>query len=295
MFEIIANNFLEYKRPFSAIQLLTYAKDIITELIILTLQKSIEMSDVIEIDGKTIKNVSSHDVSTLFQKIYADENVDTMAVAQLECWYLSLIKERISPKCILKILKENPSEYVALISKVFKNDREIQENLPKEYNEENDSIVSFLREILDLFKDIPGCDSEIKSQEVFDKWVADVKKVAEELGCKKATELCIGKLLSYSPVGEDGIFPHEIIRNYFEKNFIKTEVDEFVIGKYNQRGVHTSTGGINEKKISDDYYENANKLRISYPNTSQILKRMGKSYERESLFERNLELRDFFG
>jgi len=79
----------------------------------------------------------------------------------------------------------------------------------------------------------------------------------DESGYKAATEFCVGKLLSYSPVGEDGIFPHEIIRNYFEKSFVKDEIDEFVVGKYNQRGVHALSGGMNEKKISDDYYEDA--------------------------------------
>ena len=96
----------------------------------------------------------------------------------------------------------------------------------------------------------------------------NAKKAAEDAGYKKAIELCIGKLLSYSPVGEDGIFPHEIVRNYFEKIFIKTEIDEFIIGKYNQRGAHVLSGGINEKKIGDKYNEDAKKLRISDPNTS---------------------------
>ena len=241
------------------------------------------------------KHIASHDVHTLFKKIYSDENVDPITVAKLEYCYLPMIKDHIEPKCMIKILAENPMEYVALISKVYKSDREIKDNLPKEYHDENKSIIDISRDLLHLFKDIPGCNSKIKSQEVFDTWIANVKKIAEEAGYREATEFCIGKLLSYSPLGEDGIFPHEIIRNYFEKNFIKTEIDEFVVGKYNQRGVYTSSGGINEKEISDNYYENANKLRISYPNTARILKRMGENYKQESLFERNLELRDFWG
>ena len=130
--------------------------------------------------------------------------------------------------------------------------------------------------------------------ELLDTWIANVKKAAEDAGYKKAIELCIGKLLSYSPVGEDGIFPHEIVRNYFEKIFIKTEIDEFVIGKYNQRGAHVLSGGINEKKIGDKYNEDAKKLRISYPNTSLILRRMSENYNKESAFDRDLELSDLW-
>ena len=295
LIEIVIKELLKFNRPFSAIKLLNFAKNVKTELIILALEKSIELSNVVESNGMSIKHISSYDIHTLFKKIYDDENVETITVAKLECWYLPFIKDHIEPKYIIKILTENPMEYVILISRVFKSDREIEENLPKEYHSDNDSVIELSRNLLQIFKDIPGCNSKIKSQEVFDTWIAGVKKFAEEVGYKEAAELCVGKLLSYSPSGEDGIFPHEIIRNYFEKNFVETEVNEFVVGKYNQRGVHALSGGINEKEISDNYYENANKLRISYPNTARILKRMGENYKQESLLERNLELRDFWG
>jgi len=295
LIEIVTKKLLEYNRPFSTIKLLACSKNVKTELIILTLEKNIELSNVVEDNGMTIKHISSYDMQTLFKKIYSDENVDTMTVAKLECWYLPLIKDHIKPKCMIRILTEKPEEYVLLISRAFKSDKEIEENLSKEHNEDNDSVIKLSWELLELFKDIPGCNTVIKSQEVFDSWIANVKRNAEESGYKEAVEFCIGKLLSYSPVGEDGIFPHEIIRNYFEKNFVKAEVNEFVVGKYNQRGAYMSSGGINEKKISDNYYDEANKLRISYPNTARILKRMGENYKEESLFERNLELRDFWG
>lgn len=166
--------------------------------------------------------------------------------------------------------------------------------MSKRHDKKYDSVTNLSRDLLYLFKDIPGCNCEIKSQEIFDTWIANVKKAAEDAGYKKAIELCIGKLLSYSPVGEDGIFPHEIVRNYFEKIFIKTEIDEFIIGKYNQRGAHVLSGGINEKKIGDKYNEDAKKLRISYPNTSLILRRMSENYNKESAFDRDLELSDLW-
>lgn len=294
LIEKVTAKLIEYKRPFSAIKLLSRSKNIRTELIILTLEKSIELFDSVENNGMTIKHIVNYDVTELFERIYNDENVDTMTVAKLECWYLPLIKDRIKPKCIIKVLTENPSEYVNLVSKVFKSDKEIEENLSKRHDNKYDSVTNLSRDLLYLFKDIPGCNYEIKSQEIFDTWIANVKKAAEDAGYKKAIELCIGKLLSYSPVGEDGIFPHEIVRNYFEKIFIKTEIDEFVIGKYNQRGAHVLSGGINEKKIGDKYNEDAKKLRISYPNTSLILRRMSENYNKESAFDRDLELSDLW-
>ena len=110
LIEKVTAKLIEYKRPFSAIKLLSRSKNIRTELIILTLEKSIELFDSVENNGMTIKHIVNYDVTELFERIYNDENVDTMTVAKLECWYLPLIKDRIKPKCIIKVLTENPSD-----------------------------------------------------------------------------------------------------------------------------------------------------------------------------------------
>ncbi len=86
----------------------------------------------------------------------------------------------------------------------------------------------------------------------------------------------------------------KLLETILKKIFIKTEIDEFIIGKYNQRGAHVLSGGINEKKIGDKYNEDAKKLRISYPNTSLILRRMSENYNKESAFDRDLELSDLW-
>ena len=85
-------------------------------------------------------------------------------------------KDRIKPKCIIKVLTENPSEYVNLVSKVFKSDKEIEENLSKRHDKKYDSVTNLSRDLLYLFKDIPGCNCEIKSQEIFDTWIAKCQK-----------------------------------------------------------------------------------------------------------------------
>ena len=53
-------------------------------------------------------------------------------------------------------MTENPSEYVNLVSKVFKSDKEIEENLSKRHDKKYDSVTNLSRDLLYLFKDIPG-------------------------------------------------------------------------------------------------------------------------------------------
>lgn len=106
---------------------------------------------------------------------------------------------------------------------------------------------------------------------------------------------CFGRVLSYAPIGDDGIFPHEMVRDYFEHTHCEKLIEGFISGKQPQRGVHTVTGGMEEKETSFKYREDASKLHISYPHTAAILEKLAKCYWQESLYEQKRELLDFRG
>ena len=98
-------------------------------------------------------------------------------------------------------------------------------------------------------------------------------------------ESCLGNLLSYAPDGEDGIYPHEVVREYFESGVSQTVINGFMIGRYNQRGGYAVTAGVGEKAIAENYRKNAAILRMDYPHTAAILDELAKSYSRESIYE----------
>ena len=147
--------------------------------------------------------------------------------------------------------------------------------------------------IISKFKRIPGCNADIQSEEVFLNWVNQAKDIADRMKYSKAFELCLGKLLSYAPTGDDGIFPHEIIRNLFENNNSEIIIGEFLTEKYNQREAHILTEGAEEEKIAQKYFEDANKIRIEYPHTAAILDELGGQYLGESRYEQKMAQMDF--
>lgn len=102
-------------------------------------------------------------------------------------------------------------------------------------------------------------------------------------------------MLSYAPNGDDGVFPHEIVRNYFEENQNSVVIDHFVMGKLNQRGVYYATAGMEEKKLAKEYRSAEEKLWILYPQTASILGKLADHYEQEALYEQKSELMDFRG
>lgn len=115
------------------------------------------------------------------------------------------------------------------------------------------------------------------------------------IGYNGSFAYCFGRVLSYAPLGDDGIFPHEVVRDYFEHTHSEKLIKGFIYGKQSQRGVHTATGGMEEKEISIKYHEEASKLRISYPHTAAILEKLAECYWQESLYEQKRELLDFRG
>ena len=144
-----------------------------------------------------------------------------------------------------------------------------------------------------LFDEVPGCNYEITDEEMFIDWINRARSVAKYMKYEMEFKLYLGRLLSHAPSGEDGIFPHEIVRNFLEQNDSDTIKKEFIVGVYNQRGVHTNTGGIEEKKIADKYHKNAQAIRITYPRTAGILDEIGNDYDRNSDYDGQLELSDF--
>ena len=280
---------LKYNRPFSAFYVLSFSEYDNTTLIIEVLEKCIEQYKLTEENGLSMNIIRQYDVLSLFEKLYKNQNVDIKRVACLEIAFLEYFEYDGNPKCLIKYLWNHPEEYVNMISIAFRNDADEE----KEFDEEKRMQARKAYSILHLFRHIPGCNDEIIDENTFNEWIDTTSALAEEHGYSKAFEICIGKLLSYAPKGQDNIFPHEFVRKFLEERANSTIINEFIIEILNQRGVYTCTGGIEEKKIADKYYDDAKKIRIQYPNTASILDKLGDSYRKQSIYDQEEELVDF--
>ena len=280
---------LEHQRPFSAVQLISYSDYDDSDMIMRILESCLQLQDHKEFCGLSFSSVEQHDVLDLFQKIYTNQNIDDLAVARLEMAYLPYFGYEGKPKCLSNYLQKNPREYVDFIVTCYKPD----EPTDDVSSEDRQSQIHAAYRALELFTAIPGCNEKIMSEGIFFAWIKDASEYANQVGYRKAFERCLGKLLSHSPNGHDGIFPHEIVRSFFESNTNPDLTKAFLIEKQNQRGVHSATGGMAEKEIAQNYYNNAQTIRIAFPKTSAILERLGDSYKRESAYEQKQEMLDF--
>ncbi len=139
--------------------------------------------------------------------------------------------------------------------------------------------------LLDAIKRIPGHDDlgELKADRL-SKWIATVRQGCAELSRSEIGDECIGKLLANAPIGEDGVWPCEVVRQAIEDIESEPLMRGMQIGVYNSRGVHwRGEGGNQERELADKYRKWAQALQVSHPYvSSNLLMELAKWYEREA-------------
>lgn len=286
---------LEYKRPFTAAQIVAYSVFENSEIIMRILEQLDCLKEHKEETGMSFAAIESHRILKLFEKIYDNNNIDEFAVARLEVKFLDFFDFDFKPKCLHNHLQENPKKFVDLISKCWRLD--ISSERARSRSSEEETQARRASKILFGFNSIPGCNDRLVSTDKFNDWVAVAREYADSLPdslrCSEGFEFYLEKLLAHSPVGADGIFPHEIVRVFLEKNGNESMIESFLLEKTNQRGWYKLSGGKEEKEIADGYSSDARKLRTDFPKTSAILDKLGDFYKEESRIEQQRELLDY--
>jgi len=142
-------------------------------------------------------------------------------------------------------------------------------------------------ELLDAIRRIPGHNDLDEIDEArLTKWLGEVRRSCAKLSRLDIADVCIGKLLSYAPVGTDGIWPCEPVRNVLEETHSEAMMEGMHTGVYNSRGVVSRSlgeGGSQERQLSEKYRNWAAALHVSHPFVaSKLLMTLAKTYERRA-------------
>ncbi|HYE37608.1 hypothetical protein, partial [Methylocaldum sp.] len=139
--------------------------------------------------------------------------------------------------------------------------------------------------LLEGLNRIPGHDDlgELKADKLA-AWIKTVRDACAELGRLDIADFCLGNLLSGAPVGNDGVWPCEPVRQVMEDVHSKKMMRGAYTGLYNSRGsIWRGEGGAQERELAEKYRAWANELRYSHPFVaSELLMEMVKTYENEA-------------
>lgn len=229
-------------------------------------------------------------VRRAFELINCNPELTLENKAGLEFAYLEVLtpllrmeKQRRIPN-LERHIELNPELFVQAVVWAYMRDDDGED--PPELRAPDNSreqCVERAHRLLETIGRIPGQDEATKEEqrEKLEEWVRTVRRFCAELGRADIADFCLGKLFSAAPVGDDGVWPNEAVRDVMEdlqSEYINRGV---YIGLRNARGPHwRKEGGDQERELANKYRAWADALQLTHPFVSStLLMSMVKSYE----------------
>lgn len=210
------------------------------------------------------------------------------ALVALEWTYLPILEYSRRPaKVLLRELSEQPTLFIQVLSAAFKASEESGVVEAKPENPElARAVANQAYQLLELWNRLPGsCDDGTINGEVLEAWIKEARSLAKAVGREDIADDRIGNMLSASPVGADGNWPAEAVRDVIDLFRSKPMIEGFWIGKTNRRGVTTRMprdGGNLERKEAAKYRNWAKMIAYEHPHTAKALDKLADSYENEA-------------
>jgi addiction module HigA family antidote len=185
-----------------------------------------------------------------------------------------------------RYVEAHPELFVQAITWTYK--RTDGANDPLEFQVPPERTKGFAErgyKLLEAIERIPGHnDLEELEEKRLAKWIATVRQSSADLSRGDVADICIGKMLSSAPVGKDGVWPCEPVRDVMEDLQSESMMRGAQTGIYNSRGVHGGgAGGSQERELAEKYRRWGQALQVSHPFVaSKLLMGLAKTYDQEA-------------
>lgn len=227
--------------------------------------------------------------------IQEQEQLSREEIIQIEWVYLRVFRfDSFKAIYLEEEIVTNPIFFIQIVSFIYKKDESEREvETTSDNNEKLRAENAY--SLLDSISTIPGLqENGLIDAEKLREWIFNSRDQFERLGRVKIGDDQIGKVISKSPLGTDGIWPHEIVRDLIEEIQSPELENALEVGKYNLREARMSLpydGGKEERTLASEYFKETQEIMLKWPRTSEILRRLGKSYEDDAEREdREVEL-----
>lgn len=241
-----------------------------------------------------------HYVAKILELLDERDDVDRSALVNLEWKYLQVLEDSRRPaKVLLRALSEQPSLFIEILCAVFKASEEsgVDDREPDD-PEHARSVASQAFSLLELWDRIPGTrDDGTIDGAALEAWIKEARALAKAVGREDIADSRIGNMLSASPMGADGNWPAEAVREAIDLFRSKPMIEGFRVGKRNRRGVTVRMprdGGELERQEAAKYRAWAKAIAYDHPHTAKALDALAETYDAEARREdEDAERRDW--
>lgn len=240
---------------------------------------ALEISEIKGDDAGVMTDFYLKEIFDALQCAFIEDDERCSEIATLE-WLCRGGLDWGHMKCMQRIMKDDPTFYALLVSIIYKvDDSEIVDEKKQE----------LANKVYSGFDKAKFCPTEKDGKVTYENLKAWLEKFRELLINQKQERLfenLIGRLLAYSPIGEDGYSPCEAVRMIIEEYYTDSLKTAYVVAEENKRGVHTVDAGKSELILHQRYQKNAEVLQEHYPYTAEIYFAISDNYKREAEYER---------
>ena len=232
---------------------------------------------------------TGYQMSEILKELQLVPDFDENRLARIEWMYLPLMRSwDIQPVKLVDRLTKDPEFFVEIICLMYHGKPPIEGEFPNFSPELKKQLSLGSWHLLKLLERLPSQISpgEIDSQKL-QEWVEAARAGCKQKNRQEVGDAYIGDMLSHSPTGKDGIWPHEAIRAIIESVDSKELEEGVETGRENQRGVVARAfgeGGKQEREIAETYERDARRIKYDWPRTALMLFRIAEDYKRLAIF-----------
>ncbi|NMX28485.1 addiction module antitoxin [Pseudomonas sp. WS 5406] len=216
-------------------------------------------------------------------------------MASLEFAYIDVLGESLEHQegyqipNLERYIESHPEFFVQAICWLYKRSDEGVDTFELQVMEDQvQTMAKRGMKFLQSLKSIPGHNDrgELKAT-LLSNWIVAVRDACDMHSRNGKADYWIGELLAHAPVGMDGVWPCEPVREVIEHIQSERMVHGAQIKIFNMRGAHfRGEDGAQERELAEKYRSWSEALRISHPFvSSQLLLQLAASYDYDALRE----------
>lgn len=284
--EFGARKLLKYGRPFAVVDYLaakahSKTKSLPPELVADALHAVMEATSS---NDDPVDSSFAHDIGELLDALAADPGELPLArVAALEWAFVPILTHVRTPRVLHDELRRDPMFFAELITMVYRPNRDDDEERAAVLTDEEQAKALAAHELLESWRSVPGTAADGTIDRIaLESWTRTARDELRKRDRSEIGDFIFGQVLSGTPRGDDGIWPHPCVRDLIE-NADSADIERGIAtGVYNSRGVVSRSlteGGTQERQLVERYRGYAEATQNRWHRTTAMLRQIADWYE----------------
>jgi hypothetical protein len=279
---LVARTLMEHRRPWDTIELLATMLNAVGGAV----EPEVELVESALMSAATGPSDDSPRASSMFREVgelldYLERSGSDIKVrARLEFFYAHLLQHTRPARALNQALAADPMLFAEMLSYIYFPEGE----KPTQVSPERKAVATVGYTVLREWRTPPGVrpDGTVDADALRD-WVTEARRLLADSGRSSPGDHAIGQMLAYIPLGSDGIWPAEAVRDLIA-DLRSPEVDAGLHeGKFQSRGMifrrSLDDGGAQERELAAQHRDWADLVSDRWPRTGALLRQIADHFE----------------